>query len=501
MYKSSYDLFLENMKIEMQESQILNEETTKDKMTFIGQNENMKKIEENFDKLIHLKDKKNGANIQSSKELKEIERLCEKEFGFKIMNIYTGGIYPDLMSTGVLINNIKERDQNPMMQEFLRNNPDMANALRTQDFINIISKQQVMALSALPSSFIIRASIYDMPELLVKKEKFYDYSHKYICCIFLPREYFDGELTAAEITACLLHEIGHNFDVSLNFYISDLLEWGLIFTNGKTLYEKLVMASATIVGKEIGIWLMKLQISIFSFLNKYGPTAFVLSMIEFLIKAMLDFINFLSISTSWITLTTTFKNLATVITTIPVNALINLYRTHSRFGSERFADSFATMYGYGPALIGFLNKLKGGTNPTTKPFVSKGLNKIVDNSPILQNAFFFFGTGASLLTMLSDPHPEVQTRCRMVLDDMEKLASNPNFSPKVKQALKQHHAAATHAYNDFLNVEPTQKKYTAERMSRIFKETYLGGKIDLRSYLMTCSAIQSGVIEAKNKES
>ena len=250
LYKSSYDYLLENIKMDLQENQILNEETTKDKMTFIGKNENMKKIEENFNSLIHLKNKENGAKIQSSKELKEIEHLCEKEFGFKMMNLYTGRMLPDLVNTAITLNGIYERDQDPKVKKALEI-PEIATAIRAQDFINLASKQQYGAITYPTSSFIIRANIYDMPELLNHKEKFYDYSHKYVCCVYIPAEYFDGEKTGEEITAVLLHEIGHCFDVNLHFYLSELLGYFLIFINGKTLSEKLISIARNIVGVEL----------------------------------------------------------------------------------------------------------------------------------------------------------------------------------------------------------------------------------------------------------
>ena len=165
----------------------------------------------------------------------------------------------------------------------------------------------------------------------------------------------------------------------------------------------------------------------------------------------------------------------------------NIITTGTGFNSERFSDSFATIYGYGPELISALNKFE----PDISGMVQTGDNYVMDTLSCI-------GTQSlSLLHMIIDPHPENQTRCKMILEDTKRLSENPNFDPKIRKILKADYEKAKKCYDAFSKQDKTKTKNVALIFSRSLKEKYFGGKIDFRSLIFRASAIEGEAINKK----
>ena len=90
----------------------------------------------------------------------------------------------------------------------------------------------------------------------------------------------------------------------------------------------------------------------------------------------------------------------------------------------------------------------------------------------------------SILLMLIDPHPENQTRARMVLDAMKKCSEDRQNPPGLRKAITQNYVECKKAYDKFLQVEKDDEDGQVTRVVRGIKNKYLGGKMDLRAYLL-----------------
>jgi hypothetical protein len=152
-------------------------------------------------------------------------------------------------------------------------------------------------------------------------------------------------------------------------------------------------------------------------------------------------------------------------------------------GEEKFADPFVTAYGYGAEHISLMDKLD-------TYYITRDKNFIFDT-------WTWAGSIApTILCLLIDPHPEAQTRARLALDDLNKLRQNPTLPKHMRASVERDYERCKEAYDLFVQVEPNKRDAIALRFSREFKENVLSGKLDLRQYLYTTSAVQTDMRSA-----
>jgi len=415
---------------------------TSTKMTYIGKTDNLKKIEQLLDQMIAkdlnhndlvpmISSKRAKFVSQSLADRKEVKQICEllkKEFGFKEVSIS-------------------------------------------------IAPLAIVNAMTLMQSFIIRDITTGMPSLLRSDDngKFYDSKHQYILSLVFFSELFTGRFTAEELMFLLLHEIGHNFDVSLASYIPDLFFYFMdipnMFKQPGKLMDKII-SGFSVVLYLFGGNVSKPLLDNFPSLNKKLPKLFEIFNRGF---AMQNYYNKLY-GPLFILLGVAQKVAEGAIKLSP----LNIFLTTAGFQKERFSDSFAVIYGYGPAAITASQKFDDLFHTTGDQ--GKGLEGF-DNFSFVNSQLF------SIIAMVIDPHPENQTRARMCLDDMKTLVEKGDFNPKVKAALKKNYEMSKRNYDNFIKVNNKENSAELLKMSRQFKETYLFGKMDLRSYIMTGSAI------------
>lgn len=322
----------------------------------------------------------------------------------------------------------------------------------------LIMPQVIADAGTIPASILLRDAAADMPtSLTAHGEKYYDESHNYDFFMMLTTEMFSGTYTGGELTAIILHEVGHNFDVSLMSYIGDVLYWATCISH------------ADIFSPTVGHIIAK-------YLTKFVNAVLSLTPVSILANTGLTLLKLVA------QVSGPFGSLAYIGMMLKdkapsVRTIINIF---TGFSGERFADSFVTAYGYGQELISAIDKIDTQFQQRKKGF-------FIDT-------WTWSGTIApTILNMVIDPHPEAQTRARLVLDDMKKLSENPDLPKNIKAAVKADYDRCKKGYDAFLQVEPDQRDSIAQRFTRQSKEAILAGKCDLRSYLFNCSAVQAGV--------
>lgn len=419
MYKSNYDLFLKNVtKYTTSIAQDIYKNPT---VIYIGKTDFTEEIRKNFEGLREIykeADNKNAVDLQSTKEwmiltlLKNIEKLCEKEFGFKWFNL-------------------------------------------------VIKHTTTSALNG-----TIKPTFEEIPRLSIKENKFYDVTHTYVCCVSIPKSYFDGTYYAGEITAMFLDYIGQLFDLAITFYVNDLFEYFFMFAKGKHFNE--AINKMTSFHSQMYIDFVKENITIFKYLSYPDSSSQKLSFSVFS-SCLYDMTDHIIDS---------FKIIKPHLKAVSRNKNYD-------------ESSLAIAYGYDYGFANYIIKRERYLNSNGSQ------SKKISNKPIKTGVsgetdiVFYLGMGCALLNMLINPDSKNQTKCKNILDSIEKMLKQSNFSPKMKKIIKDYYITSFHTYNDFINVEPAQKRYTAERTNELFK-IYSSDYIEtnLYDYIDICVAMQ-----------
>ena len=317
----------------------------------------------------------------------------------------------------------------------------------------VIQPMALIGAGTQPMSYFLRDFTQGMPTALtLHGERYYDVAHRYDFVGYMYTELFDGRFTAGEITALLLNLIGHNFDITIMTYFADFIFWGFCLMTGN-IFRPLLRNYIDKI-----IWKVE------NLLLRITPITILMNLSIELGKLF-----------SMITGPLGLGRLARIINETPVFP----YQMLAGVGADKFADSFAAAYGYGPELISALDK--------------EDRYFLTTNRGVLADTWTWMGDAcATIVFMFINPHAENQTRARMMLDDMKKLSESKDVPPHVKKVALKDYQLCKKAYDDFLQVEKSDRDAICLRLSRNFKEEALAGKASFFSYFFSCSAIQTG---------
>lgn len=230
-------------------------------------------------------------------------------------------------------------------------------------------------------------------------------------CVYL-------DLTAEELMAIILHEIGHNMDMSVFTLLSRLPidmqllstgNWAQIITNFVTfgLFDMLGL------GAVLSSVIKSIQVA----LAKYAPGLLHLSTLYWEI-----YMNIMTVMK--------IKNFKNIMNISPDRYVLEIINPNNLFGyaSEKYADSFATSYGYGLALSTAFAKLEAnGTNYT---------ESTIKNIPGLNWVYDLMSVNIGLIYAAVDPHPLTVTRIQSQLTKLKRDAKDPNLNPKLRKELE-----------------------------------------------------------------
>jgi len=230
------------------------------------------------------------------------------------------------------------------------------------------------------------------------------------------------DMDAKELMAVILHEIGHCFDASLFMLLSKIQIIGSINYDLNTMHVNSVNINAvnsiysTFINLIIGA--SPLLQSFYQEMNRFvsqNPTLNkFLSDIQMVIADISTFLNIVSFSLKKIT---------------PVLLVQQLLNPSNVFGyaNEKFADSFATSYGYGKEVASFSYKVQHRKGLT--------INENISKIPLLNIGYDFLKVSMQLSTIILDPHPHDATRIQSQLNKLKRDLNNPNLDSKVKKEL------------------------------------------------------------------
>lgn len=285
--------------------------------------------------------------------------------------------------------------------------------------------------------------------------------------LFAGKDFTDGE-----ITAVLLHEVGHNFSGAINHRI------GLIQALGKTLNFVTTVLNLCILNPIP--WLL---------LSNSG-SKWLIDFKKKLAKEFPDLYNFSQLAQKWITIIFNMKNelifiqnLMTCVA-IPLNAihvLLGYFKDklmvwglfpsmilHELYGysDEKFADQFTTMYGYGPELHSALDKMSASYDGglITKKYVKNEM-------PALAMLYDICFLPVLILITSFDCHPAMIERLESSIRAL-KVEAEYSKNPKMRDRLKKDIAVLEKQRDDYYLQAQIFKKKNKELDPGYFTRVY-----------------------------
>ena len=399
---------------------------------YYGKSKYLKEIESKLDKLID--DVKNEKDTSYNDNIYEIEKLFKKQFGVDefILNIYNG-LNLNLMNikkgTGILKG---DPGAYPLIGGFnyFKN--------RKED-----GKKELKIGVNITSDFLTHYN-----------------------------------LTGEELTGIILHEIGHNMDSSLFTLISQSFPDFSIFeeTGTKpdpkvylisTIFKAFINAINTYIisGANFSLTWRYIQ----SFIEKIPGLKWVINKSNMIVRELLSLKQLRSF----------YRFISGTFKTNHMYVILKSLSPRQLFGysSEQYADSFATAYGYGPALSSAFGKI----NQTPISNIEKGIKRI----PGVNCVYDLLKLQNQLIGSMMKPHPSDPARIAKQLNKLKKEVKDPNIDERIRKDIEEDiKRLEDYIENEFLNIR------TDENKRAIFTYMYnkvvidvFKGKIDPRELL------------------
>ena len=320
----------------------------------------------------------------------------------------------------------------------------------------IYSTKDANAFTVVKSKFS-RRTLAQLPDLPTKHGKrFIDKSKQYVAFLAIYSQLF-AILNGSELMAVILHEIGHNFEMAEKAWFADCIgqaiteeseemarDWDNLIDTALDDLKNEVPKLNDAAEKRAGGWMGRLNDRL-NQVFKYIPIGSLL-------------------------------NICAVALMAPFTWLANKLKKNDwmGIGSEVYADSFATAYGFGPELISGMAKFEDA-----ETLSSGGSKKWIGTVNYLLSTF------PMILAYHIDVHPENQARFKRQLNDLLKLANDPNTPPTTKKLVQRDYEIAKKMYEDYIDGNGSKVR----RFVRQFQEKHFKGSMDMRGYALQVNAL------------
>jgi len=267
---------------------------------------------------------------------------------------------------------------------------------------------------------------------------FYDNKHELRVFINTDQILFtEGDMTSAEMTAILLHEVGHNFDYSIWALTN---QWYMIFNailnvilnpNNPRVYGRLTGTGLNVLLSELGGVYQALINIDDMLLNVIPPLGSIVRAVK---KFGFNVVKALNAILSPVTMVIILPQ---YIVMTPFRYINN---TFLRKG-EAYADSFASSYGYSSELATALEKLN--------LYQTQSTNEDSFLAPFYDLALL----QADLITTMTGGHGSTQQRIMRMVEKLDMDLEQSGLSASDKAAIREERAKLMKTYNNFLNAD------------------------------------------------
>lgn len=283
------------------------------------------------------------------------------------------------------------------------------------------------------------------------KDGFYDSKHELPVFIELSNNmYVEAHLTPEEMTAILIHEIGHNFDftpatmfmgwtkaiLAIIMLIKGLADGSWINT-----LVKIYMSSDT--GRDIKHFISNIDVIVMNYVPPLGIIGRGIQKIAGLIGKLFNAI--LS--------PTQLLAIPAMLMFAPFIHLISFFGRRK----EIYADTFAASYGFGEELGTGLAKLD----------MSVTRLDVAPSGTMMEIMYDFAQFNREFFTMFCDIRGHGSTQQRMIRTKakLERDLNNNDVPPELKKELQKQIEDMDKAYNDFVNCD----EYEQKSITRFFR--------------------------------
>jgi len=394
-----------------------------------------------------LDDVLNEAYLGKSKELKHMEDLIEK------IRIKYGTSGSSFHGFRTMFSNLESSEE---WQELRKSFEDVFGFYSVSLLLD--SNTEFPNAFTVPMSITFDANVRAPFAIQYKDKRIkYDKKHKFCTLIIITAPLlFTKKLSSAEILAVLLHEVGHNFDTAVlpGFLGIRILD--------------IIMQASNAISSKPGLIDLPL---VFSFLmGLFTPTRMLDNAITNAIQSNPTLQTLKKMTMGFITLVphsiglikkiiypvlklSAIENIITALMYIPVIIAYKVvYASVFSYTAETFADSFATLYGYGPELQSALIKMK-----TEVMDEGIGTNKALASIPIIGHWMGLNEYVWDHFASLTDGHPNFNARLKTSINLLEKDLQDPRIDKKTKYQVKDDLKKLNKIYDEFNKLSESDK--------------------------------------------
>lgn len=246
-----------------------------------------------------------------------------------------------------------------------------------------------------------------------------------------------GGLNPSQLTAVLLHEIGHNFyNTKFTVFMNKYFSFLQVFLE---LIQKLIKFDL----KEFKNYLLKLPVislksnNVRKVLNKlirdknkiYSGSTVLLT----LVKGFIDLtFQAASILAMFLTLPTYYaKKVVRTFNFLP-NTILEMFMESlfKTYEQERFSDTFASMYGYSKEIVEVRSKFDSRANTF---MVEKGLSKI----PVFGSLVLIYQESFNAVNRFSSYYDNGRTSAQSQIEYIRNELNKENINPKLRKELEE----------------------------------------------------------------
>lgn len=393
------------------------------------------------------------------------EVLCESTYQGKSKNLMEAEKY-----LAVIIKKLKSFEY--ASREYYKYNPNNSKELEKVkecfckefgfgEFDLNFDPRPVINGYTVPSYGIITLINSSMPMLPLRRgEKYYDKSHNYYCYInIFTALIIELDLTPGETMAIILHEVGHNFDVSIPSVIAR--KAAIILT--------LLTAPQQLLFLDIFSYIYAMQDKLLTTAAHYVP-----DVMKIYSKFSMLFDDFSSIFAD-------LRIVGDVIKAIMQGGVAN-FAIRSAIGGagEVFADSFAVSYGYGKETVSAMDKISNiyynnkRFKYREKLMHVKGLNTLIDAENVMVH----------IAISIVDPHPQSETRMIFAIKRLEELSKDNSLTPAQRKIIKNDLEAAKKIRETNMKMEHEEERGAYASMLRKYLLDKTDGALDIKAFLL-----------------
>ena len=232
------------------------------------------------------------------------------------------------------------------------------------------------------------------------------------------------DLTPTEIIAIILHELGHCFDMSTFHLLSNFLPPLFVLKNPKDIGRYL---SQTVIGNVITSIARAFSAPLTKMIESIKTQSVLKPINTVLSGAVMMLMNIRVVQSI-------LNVLGRGRLRVPTPEQIIMYSLDPRaffgYAGEKYADSFATAYGYGVDIASSMAKMQYGAKN------GFGGNVNIRKIPVLNVAYDFTNVLLSIPFAFADEHPDSSIRVYSQLRKLRRELNDPNLPKEFKKEIE-----------------------------------------------------------------